>query len=115
MNYEQKLKELALADERIIVMTAENRAALRSIPATLGARFIDTGITEQCMIGAAAGLAVLVYEIVQQHGGKVISSVSKKTDYVVVGTDPGSKYEKAKELGVPILSESDFERVVGLK
>jgi len=54
-------------------------------------------------------------EIVQQHGGKVISSVSKKTDYVVVGTDPGSKYEKAKELGVPILSESDFERVVGLK
>src|SRR6266852_1613865 len=39
-------------------------------------------------------------EIVQQHGGKVSGSVSKKTDYVVVGTDPGSKYDKAKELGV---------------
>ncbi len=39
-------------------------------------------------------------ELVQQHGGKVSGSVSKKTDYVVVGTDPGSKYDKAKELGV---------------
>jgi DNA ligase (NAD+) len=52
--------------------------------------------------------------IVQQHGGKVSGSVSKKTDYVVVGTDPGSKYEKAKELGVTILSESEFEKLVGL-
>ncbi len=54
-------------------------------------------------------------EIVQQHGGKISSSVSKKTDYVVVGADPGSKYEKAKELGVTILSESEFEKLVGLK
>jgi DNA ligase (NAD+) len=54
-------------------------------------------------------------EIVQQHGGKVSGSVSKKTDYVVVGTDPGSKYEKAKELGVTILSEGEFEKLFGLK
>ncbi len=54
-------------------------------------------------------------EIVKQHGGKVVSSVSKKTDYVVVGSDPGSKYDKAKELGVPILAESEFEKLVGLK
>ncbi len=54
-------------------------------------------------------------EIVQQHGGKVTGSVSKKTDYVVVGTDPGSKYEKAKELGVTILSETEFEKLLGLK
>jgi DNA ligase (NAD+) len=54
-------------------------------------------------------------EIVQQHGGKVSGSVSKKTDYVVVGTDPGSKYEKARELGVTILSESEFEKLVGLR
>lgn len=54
-------------------------------------------------------------EIVKQHGGTVSSSVSKKTSYVVVGADPGSKYDKAKELGVPILSESDFEKLVGWK
>jgi DNA ligase (NAD+) len=54
-------------------------------------------------------------ELVQQHGGKVSGSVSKKTDYVVVGTDPGSKYDKAKELGVAILSEAEFEKLVGAK
>jgi DNA ligase (NAD+) len=54
-------------------------------------------------------------EIVQQHGGKVSGSVSKKTDYVVVGTDPGSKYDKAKELRVTILSEAEFEKLLRLK
>ena len=54
-------------------------------------------------------------ELVQQHGGKVSGSVSKKTDYVVVGTDPGSKYDKAKELGVTILTEPEYEKLLGLK
>jgi DNA ligase (NAD+) len=54
-------------------------------------------------------------EIVQQHGGKVSGSVSKKTDYVVVGTDPGSKYDKAKGLGVAILTEHEFEKLLGLR
>lgn len=47
-------------------------------------------------------------EKIKNQGGKVASSVSKKTDYVLVGEQPGSKYEKAKALGVPILSEEDF-------
>ena len=54
-------------------------------------------------------------ELVQQHGGKVSGSVSKKTDYVVVGTDPGSKYDKAKELGVSILTEPEFEKLLRAK
>ena len=54
-------------------------------------------------------------ELVQQHGGKVSGSVSKKTDYVVVGTDPGSKYDKAKELGVTVLTEGEFEKLLGVK
>jgi DNA ligase (NAD+) len=51
-------------------------------------------------------------ELVRQHGGKISGSVSKKTDYVVVGTDPGSKHDKAKELGVTILDEGEFEKLV---
>jgi DNA ligase (NAD+) len=54
-------------------------------------------------------------QLVMQHGAKVSGSVSKKTDYVVVGTDPGSKYDKAKELAVPVLTEAEFEKLVGLK
>jgi len=54
-------------------------------------------------------------ELVIQHGGKVSGSVSKKTDYVVVGTDPGSKYDKAKELGVTVLTEQELEKLLGLK
>ena len=54
-------------------------------------------------------------EIVKQHGGSVSGSVSKKTSYVVVGSDPGSKYDKAKELGVTILNESEYEKLLGLK
>jgi DNA ligase (NAD+) len=54
-------------------------------------------------------------QLVMQHGGKVSGSVSKKTDYVVVGTDPGSKYDKAKELSVPVLSEAEFDKLLGSK
>jgi len=54
-------------------------------------------------------------ELVQQHGGKISGSVSKKTDYVVVGTDPGSKYDKAKQLGVAVLTEQEFEKLIAAK
>jgi DNA ligase (NAD+) len=54
-------------------------------------------------------------ELVKQHGGTVSSSVSKKTSYVVVGTDPGSKYDKAKELGITILDEAGFEKLIASK
>jgi transketolase len=58
MSYEELLTRTALADEQVVVMTAENRALVRNLPGILGKRFIDTGITEQTMIGAAAGLAL---------------------------------------------------------
>ncbi|MBI4794527.1 MAG: NAD-dependent DNA ligase LigA [Deltaproteobacteria bacterium] len=50
--------------------------------------------------------------LVTARGGKVSSSVSAKTDYVVAGADPGSKYAKARELGVTILTEAEFEKLV---
>jgi DNA ligase (NAD+) len=51
-------------------------------------------------------------EIVEAHGGKASGSVSKKTSYVVAGADAGSKLNKAQELGVPVISEDEFNRLV---
>ena len=53
-----------------------------------------------------------VKEAIISRGGKAASSVSKKTDYVVVGDNPGSKADKAEQLGVPILDEAAFERLL---
>jgi DNA ligase (NAD+) len=53
--------------------------------------------------------------LVVSHGGKAGGSVSKKTTYVVVGTDPGSKFEKAKSLEVPILDEAQFDKLLAAK
>ena len=49
---------------------------------------------------------------IRELGGDITSTVSKNTDYVVAGEDPGSKYEKAKELGVVILDEDNFRKIV---
>jgi len=74
----------------------------------VGKSFVFTGGLANRSREAAA-------ELVQQHGGKISSSVSKKTDYVVVGTDPGSKHDKAKELNVPVLTESEFDKLLASK
>jgi DNA ligase (NAD+) len=51
-------------------------------------------------------------EEIQTRGGRAASSVSKKTDFVVVGDSPGSKYDKAVSLGVPVLDEKGFRRLL---
>ena len=53
-----------------------------------------------------------INEVIAAHGGKSASSVSKKTDYVLVGADPGSKLQKAQELGVTIIDESRFKELL---
>ena len=51
---------------------------------------------------------------VESLGGKTASTVSKKVDFVVVGQDPGSKYDKAKDLGLKILTEEEFKKLLDL-
>jgi DNA ligase (NAD+) len=50
--------------------------------------------------------------LVESLGGMTVSSVSKKVDFVVVGDDPGSKYDKAKELEIKILTEEEFKKMI---
>lgn len=71
-----------------------------------GKSFVLTGTLQHLTRSEAAAL-------IKERGGKISESVSKKTDYVVVGEDPGSKYEKAKTLGIPILSEAEFQQLIG--
>src|SRR6202011_4647199 len=99
----QIIKKLERASVR---PTAEKRA--QKSQKFAGKSFVFTG-------GLANRSREEAGELVQQHGGKISGSVSKKTDYVVVGTDPGSKYDKAKDLGVPVLTESEFEKLVNSK
>ena len=51
-------------------------------------------------------------EMIEKFGGKASGSVSKKTSYVVVGENAGSKERKARELGIPILSEEEFLKMM---
>mgnify|MGYP001576075775 CR=1 FL=1 len=53
-----------------------------------------------------------IEELIRSRGGNASSSVSKNTDYVVAGKDPGSKYEKAKKLGVKIINEDEFRKLI---
>ena len=52
-------------------------------------------------------------KMIEDAGGKVTGSVSKKTDYVVAGSDAGSKLDKAKELGVEVIDEKEMEKLAG--
>ena len=84
-----------------------DRAPGESRPGVLaGKTFVITGTLSGFSRDEAA-------EAIQARGGKVTGSVSRKTDYLVAGTDAGSKLEKARELGVAILDEEAFRGLLG--
>ena len=56
-----------------------------------------------------------IEELIVSHGGKATGSVSKKTSYLVAGENAGSKLDKARSLGVPVLTEAEFEAMLGEK
>ena len=90
------------------VLADGKRVSVINAPAGSGKTFVLTGTMPNLKREEATAK-------IEAAGGKVSSSVSKKTDYVVVGSDPGSKYDKAKELGVTVLTEGEFEKLVGIK
>ena len=86
-----------------VIMVAK---AAPQLPQTLaGLTFVVTGGLESFTRDSIA-------ETIVAHGGKAASSVSKKTDYVLVGSDPGSKLAKATELGVPVIDEARFKQIL---
>ena len=71
----------------------------------LGKTFVLTGTLDGMTRDEAKSL-------IEGCGGKVSSSVSKKTSYVLAGKDPGSKLEKAEKLNVPVIGKSEFEQML---
>ena len=88
---------------------ATELAATEDVPQTLaGLTFVVTGSLESFTRDG-------INEVIIAHGGKPSSSVSKKTDYVLVGAEPGSKAKKAEELGVTIIDEAKFKDLLSGK
>jgi DNA ligase (NAD+) len=86
-----------------VIVTAEPRTAAHGKLA--GKTFVLTGTLESMSREEAK-------EKIRARGGEASESVSKKTDYVVAGSEPGSKYEKAQKLGVKIIDEKEFSRML---
>ena len=81
-------------------------AAALSLPQTLaGLTFVVTGGLESFTRDSVA-------EAIVAHGGKASSAVSKKTDFLLAGSDAGSKLVKAQELGVTIIDEATFMKML---
>jgi DNA ligase (NAD+) len=102
-NDENNLDQLKKLDQLGVIPAKEN---LRRANATiLNKTFVLTGSLQTMSREEAK-------ELIQNSGGKVSSSVSAKTNFVVAGNDPGSKFTKAQKLGVKIISEKEFGRLL---
>jgi len=93
------LKKLAIKGIKILFVFLESKGKLKDLT------FVFTGILKSMSREKAKAKTISL-------GGIVNESVSSKTDYVVVGDDPGSKYNRAKKLGVKIISEKEFLKML---
>lgn len=104
-DYLHDLKQLRLIDKLLSMGVAVTNIKPTTVGKLSGKTFVLTG-TLQDYSREQAG------DLIRGLGGRVSSSVSKETDYVVAGENPGSKYTQAQKLGVTILSESDFKSML---
>ena len=86
-------------------MTQPRQRAARRSAALQGKAVVVTGTLEKYSRKE-------IEDLIKRLGGKTSSGVSKNTDYVVAGESAGSKLAKAQQLGVPVLSEREFEELV---
>jgi DNA ligase (NAD+) len=89
-----------------VKMTAPKPPASASTGPLVGKTLVVTGTLEKYS-------REQIEELITQLGGRAASSISKSTDYLVAGEKAGTKLDKARKLGVPIISEADFGKMVG--
>ena len=95
-----RLREAGVRTERVASRRTAGDMALS------GKTFVLTGTLESFSRDEAKAAIIRL-------GGRVTASVSKKTHYVVAGADPGSKHDDARRLGIPVLNEAEFKKVIG--
>jgi DNA ligase (NAD+) len=100
----ENIKLLEKMRDAGVNITVETRHA-SSMQPLQGKTFVLTGEAQNFTRDA-------LKDMIRKAGGSVSSSVSKKTDYVIAGENPGSKYQKAQELGVKIIDEGEFKKLV---
>jgi DNA ligase (NAD+) len=94
---------IAQLDEEGVIMTAQqSRSAAQSLA---GKTLVVTGKLSQYTRDD-------IHALIAAHGGRAASSVSSRTDYLVAGEDAGSKLDKARKLGVTVIDEAEFERMI---
>ena len=88
-----------------VKMTEEARPKPKSGGDLSGKTFVVTGTLKNFQREE-------IEDLIRKHGGKATSSVSKNTDYLIAGEKAGSKLDKARALGVPVISEEEFEKMI---
>lgn len=103
--YFQEPKHLALIEQLLKHGVSPEKSKIIEEHDFMGKTFVITGTLDQFPREKASAL-------IKERGGKISNSVSKKTDYLLLGSAPGSKYEKALKLKISILYEVDFENLL---
>lgn len=106
LSQKQNLEVVRALLENGVTLRGETRPHVAAAGALAGKSFVFTGSLERRTREEASSL-------VESVGGRVSSQVSSKTDFVVAGREPGSKLEKAKKLGLKVITEKEFEQLLG--